>query len=1175
MCGALLAKEKRIDLKQPTHTIPSREEILAVFRDAAESLDAAALAHALDVQPAAQEVLGRRLNAMERDGQIRSDRSGTYMLADHSAFVAGKVSAHRDGFGFVIPDEPGPDLFLSDREMQKVLHGDRVMARVTGMDRRGRPEGSIVEVVQRANTHIIGRLLNEEGAWIVSPEDQRIAQDVIVTGPTGNARAGQIVSVELLEQPGRFQKPTGRIVEVLGELDDPGMEIEIAVRKFGVPHIFSPAALKQAGRLPNEVIDADLADRVDLRDVPLVTIDGEDARDFDDAVYCEPVTIKGVNSFRLLVAIADVSHYVKPNDSLDADAIERSTSVYFPRRVIPMLPEKLSNGLCSLNPAVDRCTLVCDMVVSQDGEVTAYQFYPAVMHSAARMTYNEVADILADENGEQAKNRPGIVPHLQHLNQVFRALLKARQERGAIDFETTETYIVCNALGKIEKIIPRTRNDAHRLIEECMLSANVCAADFLLRHKHPGTFRIHATPTEEKLNQLRTFLKQVGLNLAGGNKPSARDYAAVMQQIKERPDAQLLQTMMLRSMQQAVYSPDNVGHFGLAFEAYAHFTSPIRRYPDLLTHRAIKAILLGKKYEPKGIDLAKLNTTQSNSARKQAAKDKADGKAPKNEKDLTIWDALGVHCSANERRADEASRDVENWLKCFFMQDKIGEEYTGTIAGVTTFGIFVQLDELFVEGLVHVTELGADYFQYDEARHVLRGERTGQSYGLTDKVTVKVARVDLESRKIDLTLASAPGAESSGDDAGRERNQGGRNKEQRSNEPRTNDGRQNNGGNGGGGNNGNHNGGNGGNGNNNGGNGNNNGGNGKRSRGGRSRGPKPGNNGGNNDQGRPQQSPLEIARPLGQDGIEPQQAKPKSRKARQKAKAAERAAAAAAAPMTTATPQAPVQAAKPAPAPVQAQKPAPVQAQKPAPAPVAAPAPAAAAPAPAPVAQPKPAEAVAAPAPARKPRAAKAVVNDVVAAAPAPAPVADAKPVKAAAKKAVAKAPAVAAPAAAAPAAAAPVVATPAVKAPAKKAAAKTAAVKAPVEAAPVDAPAKAAAVKAPAKKAAVKTPAKSVAVKAPAETVAVKAPAKAAAVKAPAKAAAVKTPAKAAATKAPAEAVAAKAPAKKAAAAPRKAAAKAVAEPAAPKAVKAPAKTAVKTASKTAAKTAAKTSKK
>lgn len=729
-----------------------------MFRDAREPLTAAALARALKVKPAAQEVLGRRLNAMERDGQIRSDRSGTYLLADHSGFIAGRVSAHRDGFGFVIPDDASPDLFLSDREMQKVLHGDRVMARVTGTDRRGRPEGSIVEVVERANTHIIGRLLNEGGVWVVSPEDQRISQDILVVGSPGKARSGQVVSVELIEQPGRFQQPTGRIHEVLGELDDPGMEIEIAVRKFGVPHVFSPEALKQAARLPNEVVDADLANRVDLRDVPLVTIDGEDARDFDDAVYCEPVEIGAARGYRLLVAIADVSHYVKPNDALDRDAIERSTSVYFPRRVIPMLPEKLSNGLCSLNPHVDRCTLVCDMVVTADGDVTAYQFYPAVMHSAARLTYNQVADILADVDGEEAHKRPGIVPHLLNLNQAFRALLKARQQRGAIDFETTETYIVCNALGKIEKIIPRTRNDAHRLIEECMLAANVCAADFLLRHKHPGTFRVHAVPTEEKLNQLRTFLKQVGLNLGGGNKPTARDYAAVMQQIKERPDAALLQTMLLRSMQQAVYSPDNVGHFGLAYEAYAHFTSPIRRYPDLLTHRAIKAILQGRRYEPKGIELGRLNTTQSNAARRQAAKDRAEGKPQKSEKDLTIWDALGVHCSANERRADEASRDVENWLKCFFMQDKLGEEFTGTVAGVTTFGIFVQLDELFVEGLVHVTELGQDYFQYDEARHELRGERSGQRYQLTDRVTVKVARVDLESRKIDLTLVAAGAA---------------------------------------------------------------------------------------------------------------------------------------------------------------------------------------------------------------------------------------------------------------------------------------------------------------------------------------------------------------------------------------------------------------------------------
>nr|WP_315251702.1 ribonuclease R [uncultured Duganella sp.] len=741
-------------MSQPTYTIPSREEILGIFRSAKGPLDLRALSKSLKVATDAQAVLSRRLNAMQRDGQILIDDTGHYTLATQTGFIAGRVSSHRDGFGFVIPDEPGEDLFLPEKEMQKVLHGDRVLAKVIGVDRRGRPEGTIVEVTQRANTHIIGRLVNESGTWVVAPEDQRIAQDVLVEGSIGKAKAGQIVSVELTEQPMRFKQPVGKIVEVLGSLDDPGMEIEIAVRKFGVPHIFSDAALKQAARLPDHVRESDWGDRVDLRDVPLVTIDGEDARDFDDAVYCEPVKIGRANGYRLIVAIADVSNYVKPNDALDADALERSTSVYFPRRVIPMLPEKLSNGLCSLNPAVDRLTLVCDAVVTGKGEIKAYQFYPAVIHSAARLTYTEVADILGNTKGPEAARRPGLVPHLSNLYDVFQALLKARAERGAIDFETTETYIVCNPNGKIEKIIPRTRNDAHRLIEECMLTANVCAADLLIRHKHPGTYRIHATPTAEKLKQVRTFLKQVGLSLNGGDKPAAGDYAALMKQIKERPDASLLQTMLLRSMQQAVYSPDNIGHFGLAYEAYAHFTSPIRRYPDLLTHRAIKAILLGKKYEPKVASTSVLNTNVSNATRKQQAKDKAEGKEKK-AADLTVWDALGVHCSANERRADEASRDVENWLKCYFMQDKLGEEYTGIITGVTTFGIFVQLDQLFVEGMVHITDLGQDYFQYDDARHELKGERSGKKFQLTDRVSVQVVRVDLESRKIDLRLAGA------------------------------------------------------------------------------------------------------------------------------------------------------------------------------------------------------------------------------------------------------------------------------------------------------------------------------------------------------------------------------------------------------------------------------------
>ena len=743
-------------MNQYSYTIPSREEILGILRTTSEPQNADAIAAALNVKPDELDGLMRRLNAMERDGQIKPDRAGVYQLSNSTSFIQGRVSSHRDGYGFLVPDEGGDDLFLSEKEMQKVLHGDRVQARIIGTDRRGRPEGTIVEVITRANTHVIGRLLNENGVWVVAPEDKRIGQDIMLHGSPGKAKAGQVVSVELTEQPSRFSQPVGKIVEVLGDIDDPGMEIDIAVRKFGVPHEFSDAAKKAAAKLPGEVRDIDLAERVDLRDVPLVTIDGEDARDFDDAVYCEPIKIGRADGYRLIVAIADVSHYVKPNEALDVDALERSTSVYFPRRVIPMLPEKLSNGLCSLNPGVDRLTLVCDAVITAKGEIKAYQFYPAVIHSAARLTYTEVATILANTKGTDAAKRPALVPHLQNLYDVYHALLKARHVRGAIDFETTETYIVCNANGKIEQILPRTRNDAHKLIEECMLAANVCAADLLERHKQPGLYRVHASPAKEKLNQLRTFLKQLGLNLGGGDKPSASDYAELMPKVKARPDAVLLQTMLLRSMQQAVYSPENIGHFGLSYEAYAHFTSPIRRYPDLLTHRAIKAILLGKRYEPKGIDTSVLNTMLSPAARRQAAKDKAEGKT-RNEADLTIWDALGVHCSANERRADEASRDVEAWLKCYFIRDKLGEEFTGTIAGVATFGIFVQLDSLFIEGLVHVTDLGADYFQYDEARHELRGERTGMRYQLTDRVTVQVSRVDLDARKIDLRLVTEPG----------------------------------------------------------------------------------------------------------------------------------------------------------------------------------------------------------------------------------------------------------------------------------------------------------------------------------------------------------------------------------------------------------------------------------
>ncbi|MGB6053806.1 MAG: ribonuclease R [Burkholderiaceae bacterium] len=742
-------------MNQYPYPIPSREEILGLMRSAPTAHSLKSLAAALGVKSNELDGLTRRLNAMERDGQIMSNRAGAYELAHSSSFIEGRVSSHRDGYGFLIPSDGSQDLYLSEKEMQKVLHGDRVQARVIGTDRRGRPEGTIVEVLERANTHVIGRLLNENGVWVVAPEDKRISQDILLAGAPGKAKTGQVVSVELTEQPSRYTQPVGKIVEILGDIDDPGMEIEIAVRKYGVPHEFSAAALKQAAKLPNEVKPAELAGRVDLRDIPLVTIDGEDARDFDDAVYCEPVKVGRSTCYRLIVAIADVSHYVKPQDALDADALERSTSVYFPRRVIPMLPEKLSNGLCSLNPDVDRLTMVCDAVITAKGDIKAYQFYPAVIHSAARLTYTEVAAILGNTKGPEAARRPALVPHLLHLHEVFQALVQARRQRGAIDFETTETYIVCNAAGKIEQILPRTRNDAHKVIEECMLAANVCAADLLQRHKQPTLYRVHAVPTKEKLEQLRTFLKQLGLHLGGGDTPEASDYAELMTKIAARPDALLLQTMLLRSMQQAVYSPENVGHFGLSYESYAHFTSPIRRYPDLLVHRAIRAVLQGKRYEPH-VDTGALNTTLSPAARRKQAQDQAEGKK-KREGEPSVWEALGIHCSANERRADEASRDVEAWLKCYFIRDRLGEQFTGTISAVTSFGIFVQLDTLFIEGLVHVTELGADYFQFDEARHELRGERTGIRYQLTDRVTVQVSRVDLDARKIDLRLVQEPG----------------------------------------------------------------------------------------------------------------------------------------------------------------------------------------------------------------------------------------------------------------------------------------------------------------------------------------------------------------------------------------------------------------------------------
>ncbi len=662
----------------------------------------------------------------------------------------GRVEGHRDGHGFVVPDNGDPAIYLAPQEMRSVLHRDRVRVRVQRMDRKGRPEGRVLDIIERRKTPIIGRLLHEGGQWIVAPEDRRYGQDILIPkNATASAQVGQVVSVELTEPPSLHSQPVGRVSEVLGEIDDAGMEIEIAVRKYEVPHQFSAETLAAAASLPEKLRAVDRKNRIDLTDVPLVTIDGEDARDFDDAVYCEPFKRgRGKSAFtgwRLLVAIADVSHYVKPGEALDNDAYERATSVYFPRRVIPMLPEKLSNGLCSLNPEVERLALVCDMLVGEDGAIDAYQFFPAVINSHARLTYTEVAAALANTRGPEAHRRADVLPHLLHLHEVYRALLKQRGKRGAIDFETTETQIVCDDNGRIEKIVPRTRTDAHRLIEESMLAANVCAAQFIASADHPSLYRVHEGPTPEKRIALQAYLRALGLGLSLSDDPKPGEMQAISQATQGRPDAVQISTMLLRSMQQAVYTATNNGHFGLAFDAYTHFTSPIRRYPDLLVHRVIKALLGGKRFH-----LAPNALTRTPELRKNAKPAQRPAKPLSQE--VTVWEGVGAHCSANERRADEASRDVEAWLKCRYMREHLGEEFSGTVSAVAGFGLFVTLDALYVDGLVHITELGGEYYRFDETRQELRGERSGVRYVVGTRVRVQVSRVDLDGRKIDFRM---------------------------------------------------------------------------------------------------------------------------------------------------------------------------------------------------------------------------------------------------------------------------------------------------------------------------------------------------------------------------------------------------------------------------------------
>lgn len=697
--------------------IPSREFILEFLAERGRPASYEQLQVELEMKSEEQkEALRRRLIAMVRDGQMLKNRKGAYGPLESMELIAGRVIGHKDGFGFLIPDLGGDDLFLSPRQMRNVFHGDRVLARVSNIDSRGRREGNVVEVLERNTLQIVGRLYTESGTAFVESSNLRITQDILIPPDAiKDAKHGQMVVVAITSQPTTHTRPLGEVVEVLGDHMAPGMEINVAIRNHELPYIWPDDVSLEASRFPAHVTADAIEGRTDFRHLPFVTIDGEDAKDFDDAVYCEP---RPKGGWMLYVAIADVSAYVKPGMALEKEAYKRGNSVYFPGRVIPMLPEALSNNLCSLNPNVDRLVMTCEMTIHPTGRVMQYEFYESVIHSHARLTYNQVQDMMGKKDKRMRERFKDQVPHLENLYDLFRTLQKARKARGAIDFDMPETKIVFGKDRKIEKIVPYERFDSHRVIEECMLCANICAARYLEKNKQSGLYRVHEGPSEEKLFDLRKFLNEMGLAMPGHRDPVPGDYAHVLRVTQDRPDAHMIQTVLLRSMSQAIYSPDNKGHFGLAYEAYAHFTSPIRRYPDLLVHRAIKQVI---------------------------------AKKPPLMNDAALV-ASGEHCSMTERRADDATNEVSDWLKCEFMMDKVGQEFEGVISGVTSFGVFVELKEIYVEGLVHISALPDDYYQFDAVKHALTGERAGTRFGLGDPIKILVARVDLDQRQIDFVM---------------------------------------------------------------------------------------------------------------------------------------------------------------------------------------------------------------------------------------------------------------------------------------------------------------------------------------------------------------------------------------------------------------------------------------
>lgn len=710
----------------------SSDQILSAIRDKVRHpATARDLAHALRIPREERAAFKRQLKGLVAAGQLIQTRGHHFGLPDKMDLLVGKLHAHQGGYGFVVPEagEDGAggaagrreDIYIAAHNLTDAMHGDRVVVRVERRTEKGH-EGRIVRVLDRAQARIVGRFESDPaGLGFVVPFDKRVTADVHVpSGQSSSAEPGDMVVVEITRWPTPTRGPVGRVSEVLGRVDEKGVDTEVIIRKYGIPDEHNSESVSEALRLGNAVKPRDVAGRTDFRGVTTVTIDGEHARDFDDAITIE--RLPG-GHYWLGVHIADVSHYVKEGSALDEEAYERGTSVYFPERAVHMFPSELSTGLCSLNPRVDRLVQSCLMEVDRRGQVVRYEMHDGVINSDARMTYTEVNAILTLDDPETTAKYQTLVPMFRLMGELFTILNDRRRRRGAIDFDLPEAEVMLTEFGQIEDIVASERNIAHRIIEEFMLLANETVAGHLERNDVSALHRVHEAPDTKKVEDFEAFISTLGYSLASsGTAIRPRHFQKLVERIKGTPEERPIAALMLRTMQKARYDAVSLGHFGLAAEHYTHFTSPIRRYPDLVVHRMLRESRKGPLANARREDL--------------------EDELPE----------VAKHTSDMERRADDAERELLQWKKVRFMQDKVGEEYEGYIVGVAQFGLFVELTEHYVEGLVHISSMADDYYRFIEQQHVLRGENTKKVYRLGDRVEVQVVRVDMERRQIDLGL---------------------------------------------------------------------------------------------------------------------------------------------------------------------------------------------------------------------------------------------------------------------------------------------------------------------------------------------------------------------------------------------------------------------------------------